>query len=351
MRAITLVSPGVVVATEAPEPTLGPEDVLVEMHFVGLCGSDLAAYRGLSPMVSYPRIPGHEVGGVIVDRGQRVPDRLRVGDHVMLSPYSHCGLCPACRIGRTNCCEFNQTLGVQRDGALTERIAIHYTKAFASGKLSLAELALVEPISVGYHATNRARVSEVDTVLVLGAGTIGLGAIVAASRKGARVVAVDIDDAKLEQARRFGAALVVNSAREDPLTVTRELTAGEGVSVAIEAIGLPQTYRLAVSAVCYAGRVAYIGYAKHEVAFDTAEFVRKELDIVGSRNALHEFPAVIGMFERGERPFSEMVSAVYPFAEAGAAFAAGRTHCAQPRGAPGRGGLSRRKPRDNAATD
>jgi L-galactonate 5-dehydrogenase len=321
VKAITLVSPGVVIEAEVPDPVVGPEDILVEMHYVGLCGSDLAAYRGLSPMVSFPRIPGHEVGGVIAEKGRLVPERLRVGDAVMVSPYSHCGLCPACRIGRTNCCEFNQTLGVQRDGALTSRIAIHYSKVFASGQLSLQELALVEPISVGYHATNRARVSEVDTVLVLGAGTIGLGAIVAAARKGARVAAVDIDDAKLAQAKRFGAALTVNSARENVLAVTRDLTNGEGVNVAIEAIGLPQTYRLAVSAVCYAGRVAYIGYAKHEVAFDTAEFVRKELDITGSRNALHVFPSVIGMFERRERPFAEMISAIYPFAESAAAFA------------------------------
>jgi threonine dehydrogenase-like Zn-dependent dehydrogenase len=295
--------------------------VLIELHYVGLCGSDLAAYRGLSPMVTYPRIPGHEVGGVIVEKGARVPDRVRVGQQVMVSPYSHCGLCPACRVGRTNCCEFNQTLGVQRDGALTATLAIHYSKVFASAGLSLRELALVEPVSVGYHATNRGRVSEVDTVLVLGAGTIGLGAIVAAARKGARVVAVDIDDAKLAQARRFGAALTINSAREDVVGVTRELTAGEGVNVAIEAIGLPLTYRLAVSAVGFAGRVVYIGYAKHEVAFETKEFVQKELDITGSRNALHVFPAVIAMFERRERPFAEMISAVYPFAEAGKAFA------------------------------
>jgi threonine dehydrogenase-like Zn-dependent dehydrogenase len=321
VRAIQLIEPRKVEVVEAPEPRLGPEDVLVEVHCIGLCGTDLSAYRGLFPLLTYPRILGHEVGGVIVAKGERVPARVRIGDRVMLDPYSNCKLCPACRAGRPNCCEFNQTLGVQRDGALAEQIAIHYEKVFASQSLSLWELALVEPLSVGYHATNRGRVSEVGTVLVLGAGTIGLGAIVAAARKGARVVAVDVDDAKLDQARRFGAQVAINSRREDVLAVTRGLTDAEGVSVAIEAIGLPETYRLAVDAVCFAGRVVYIGYAKHEVSYDTAEFVRKELEILGSRNALRVFPAVIGMVERRERPFSELISRVYPFAETGQALA------------------------------
>lgn len=319
MKAVTLVEPWRVELVEVPEPRPGPEDVLVETRYVGLCGSDLAAYRGLSPLVRFPVILGHEVGGVVVARGDRVPKRVRVGSRVMLSPYSSCGLCPACRVGRPNCCELNQTMGVQRDGALTGLLAIHYAKVFSSDELSLQELALVEPLSVGYHAVNRARVAEVDTVLVLGCGAIGLGAIVAAARKGATVIALDVDDAKLEQGRRFGARVTINSATQDPLATVRDLTAGEGVGVAVEAVGHPATYRLAVDAVSFAGRVACIGYAKAEVALDTSLFVRKELDVVGSRNALHEFPAVVQMVERRERPFTELISAVYPLAETGSA--------------------------------
>ena len=320
MKAVSLLEPRKVDFVDVPEPMVGPEDVLVEVHFVGLCGSDLAAYQGLSPMVSYPRIPGHEVSGVVVAKGERVPDRVALGDRVMVSPYSNCGLCPACRIGRVNCCERNETLGVQRDGVLTSRFAIHYGKVFGSRSLSFEELALAEPLSVGYHAANRGRVSETDTALVLGCGTIGMGVIVAAARKGARVIAVDVDEGKLAQARRFGAAVTVDSRHEDPLAVVRDLTDGEGASVAIEAIGLPLTYRLAVDAVCFAGRVVYIGYAKSEVTYDTKEFVRKELDISGSRNALHVFPSVIKMLEARERPFPELVSRVYQFGQADAAF-------------------------------
>ena len=289
--------------------------MIVEVHYVGLCGSDLNTYRGLFPLVTYPRIPGHEVSGVIVAKGEQVPEALNEGDRVMLSPYSHCGLCPACRAGRPNCCQFNQTLGVQRDGALSNRLAVPYTKIYRSATLSPVELALVEPMSVGYHAANRGQVTEMDTVLAIGCGTIGMGVISAAVRKGATVIAVDVDDGKLEVASKFGAQHTIHSAKQDVLEQVVALTNGEGVSVAIEAVGLPETFCLAVDAVAYAGRVVYIGYAKKEVCYDTTNFVRKELDIRGSRNALRVFPAVIKMMEQRQQPFSNLITRIYPFAK------------------------------------
>jgi len=320
MKAISIPEPGRAEIVEIPEPRLGPEEALIEIHKVGLCGSDLNTWRGLSPMVTYPRIPGHEVSGAIVAKGAAVPARLKEGARVMLSPYTNCNLCPACRAGRPNCCQFNETLGVQRDGALTKRVAIHYSKVFASDVLSFDELALAEPLSVGYHAANRGRVRETDTVLILGCGTIGLGAIAAAARKGARVIAADIDDVKIAMARKFGAREGINSAKEDIEKRVGELTGGEGVNVAIEAIGLPQTFRQAVELAAYAGRVVYIGYAKAEVAYDTKKFVSKELDIMGSRNALLVFPVVIQMLEERAMPFEEMITRTYPFDKAAAAF-------------------------------
>jgi threonine dehydrogenase-like Zn-dependent dehydrogenase len=198
---------------------------------------------------------------------------------------------------------------------MVERLAMHYSKVFASPVLGLKELALVEPMSVGYHAANRGQVSEVDTVLVIGSGTIGMGAIAAAVRKGAAVIVADIDDAKLEMASRFGAQHTIHSGREDLLDRVLHITGGEGVNVAIEAVGLPQTYRLAVDAACYAGRVVYVGYANQEVSYNTTNFVRKELDIRGSRNALRVFPAVIKMLEVRQQPFTDLITRVYPFNE------------------------------------
>jgi|YNPNPStandDraft_1061719.scaffolds.fasta_scaffold00420_10 threonine dehydrogenase-like Zn-dependent dehydrogenase len=321
MRAVSIVAPRQVAGVEVPDPSPGPDEVLLQVHYVGLCGSDLNTFRGLNPLVTYPRIPGHEVSGVIVAKGAAVPERLGLGQRVMVSPYSACGLCPACRVGRPNCCQFNETLGVQRDGALAPWLAVPYAQVYGSDKLSLQELALVEPLSVGYHAANRGRVSEADTVLVLGAGTVGLGAIAASARKGATVIACDIDEDKLRLATLLGATHVIHSAQEDPLARVRELTGGEGVSVAIEAVGLPATYRLAVEAASFAGRVVYIGYAKEQVTFDTTAFVRKELDILGARNALRVFPSVIQMLERRERPFLKLISRIYPLAQTAQALA------------------------------
>jgi threonine dehydrogenase-like Zn-dependent dehydrogenase len=321
MKAFAMSGPRRGEFVEVPDPELGPEDVMIETRFVGLCGTDLNTWRGLSPMVRYPRIVGHEIGGSVVARGAAVPETVRVGARVMVAPYTNCGLCPSCLAGRPNCCQFNRTLGVQRDGALTARIAVPYGKVFAGESLSFEELALAEPLGVGYHTANRGRVRETDTVLVLGCGAIGLGAIAASARKGATVIAVDIDDAKLDMARRFGARHTVNSRNRPVEEAARELTGGSGPSVAIEAIGLPATFRLAVDAVAYAGRVVYVGHAKDEVTYDARLFVAKELDILGARNALLVFPTVLRMLEERAVPFGEMITRVYPFEQAAQAFA------------------------------
>jgi len=320
MRAVSIARPGTVTTVDLQEPELGPDDVLLSIRFIGLCGSDLNAFRGLSPNVTYPLIPGHEIGAVVAAKGDRVPDSVHIGARVTVSPYSSCGDCPACRAGRRNCCQFNRTLGVQRDGALTERISVHYADIVSSDVLTLQELALVEPMTVGYHAANRGRASEVDTVLVIGCGAIGMGAIAAAARKGATVIAADIDDGKLALSERFGARHTVNSSTCDLLGALQDQTDGDGVSVVIEAVGLPGTYRLAVEAAAYAGRVVYVGYAKQPVTYDSTEFVRKELDIMGSRNALLEFPAVVAMIERREFPFADLITRVVPLDEAAQAF-------------------------------
>lgn len=315
MKAVTFLAPKKVKIIDISEPILREEDVLVDIHYVGLCGSDLSTYRGLMPMVEYPRIPGHEISGVIIEKGRKVPEKIKIGSRVMLSPYTSCGVCPACRIGRENTCQFNQTLGVQRDGALTTQIAIPYYKIFSSEKLDFKELALIEPLSVGYNAANRGAVTEIDTVLVLGCGTIGMGVVAACARKGATVIAVDVDDQKLSMAKILGASYTIHSIREDISQRISEITNNEGVNVAIEAAGVPELFRMAVQETCFAGRVVYVGYTKQEVSYDTKLFVRKELTISGSRNALHVFPAVIQMVEKSEIPFKKLISRIAAFDE------------------------------------
>lgn len=320
MKAYTLKSAGIIEKIERDEPVIGPADVLIDVHYVGLCGSDLNSFRGQMPLVTYPRIPGHEISGVIQSKGINVPGHINIGDNVTVSPYTHCGLCPACRQGRTNACEFNQTLGVQRDGGLQEKIAIPYEKVFKSNLLSLQELALVEPLSVGYHATNMGKVTENDSVLIIGCGTIGMGALYAAVWKGAQVIALDIDDEKLDTAKKYGATHGINSTKVNAKETINTLTNNEGVSVVIEAVGHAETIRMAIDLVAFTGRVVYIGYAKSDVEIDTRQIVRKELNISGSRNALDVFPAVISMLEKRDKPYPEMITRVFPFNETEAAF-------------------------------
>lgn len=320
MKAFAIKEQGVVGALEIPEPKMGAGDVLIEVHYIGLCGSDLNSYRGLMPFVTLPRIPGHEISGIVLEKGELVPDSIQKGDQVTVSPYTNCGVCPACRQGRVNCCQFNQTLGVQRDGALTQWIAVPFEKVFGSKKLSLKELTLVEPMSVGYHGANRGSVCETDIVLLLGCGTIGMGALCAAVRKGATVIALDIDDAKLEVAKKFGATYTVNSMKENAREAVMKYTNNEGASIAIEAAGTPVTFNLALDLVSFAGRVVSIGYSKNETAIKTQLIVSKELNIYGSRNALRVFPSVISMFERRERPFTDMITKIVPFEQTPEAF-------------------------------
>ena len=316
MKALTILEPTKVEFIDVPEPEPGEEGVLVKIHYLGLCGSDLKIYRGSMPMQDYPRIPGHEISGVIAAKGKNVPEDFVIGEKVMVSPYTHCGVCPACRIGRTNTCEFNETYGVQRDGALTQMVAVHYSKVYSSKILSPKELALVEPLSVGYHAANRGQVTEVDDVLIIGCGAIGMGAISACVRKGAIVIVADIDDDKLAQAKALGAHHLLNSEKIEVREAIAELTSGKGVSVAIEAAGAPQTYQLAVDVVSFAGRVVFIGYTRDAVNLNTNLVVRKELTVTGSRNALHVFPAVIRMMEKREFRFENFITRIYPFDQA-----------------------------------
>lgn len=313
MKAFAIKEQGLIAAIEITEPTIGPMDVLLEVHYIGLCGSDLNSFRGLMPLVTLPRVPGHEISGIIIEKGTNVPNTINIGDKATISPYTNCGICPACRAGRVNTCEFNQTLGVQREGALTKYIAVPFENIFVSRTLSLQELVLVEPLSVGYHGANRGHVCETDTVVLIGCGTIGMGALCAAVRKGATVIAVDIDNAKLSQAKKYGATYTINSAKENATEAIMSITNKEGANIAIEAAGTQATYKFALDAVCFGGRIVFIGYPKHEVSLEAPLLVRKEVDIYGSRNALRVFPSVINMLEKKERPFTDMITKIFPF--------------------------------------
>ena len=313
MKAVQVQAPAVAGLVDVPDLTKPPEnEILLRIDLVGMCGTDLTTFRGGNPMVAFPRILGHEVAATVVEGA---PD-LAAGTKVTVSPYTHCGRCASCRCGRFNACQNNQTMGVQRDGAMTEYISLSREKLYTAN-LSTKELCLVEPLTVGAHAAARGRVMPEDTVAVFGCGGIGLGAIASAVFRGATTIAIDMDDRKLEIARKAGAAHLINTANQDLHTRLAEITSGLGPDVVIEAIGLPLTFRAAVEEVAFTGRVVYIGYTKEPVSYETRLFVQKELDILGSRNALPEdFRAVIRMLESGKFPVEDAVSAIVPPEEA-----------------------------------
>ena len=275
------------------------------------------SFRGLNPLVSYPRILGHEASATVIEDRGRDGGVLPAGTNVTISPYTSCGECSSCQRGRPNACQFNQTLGVQRDGALTEFLVMPRTKLYPA-KLTLKGLCLVEPLTVGFHVARHAgRVSKDDTVAIWGCGGVGLGVVAAAGSRGARTICIDVDDEKLELARMAGGQLTINSKREPLHERLLEMTQGRGPDVAIEAIGTAATFRAAVEEVSFTGRVVYIGYAKEPVIYETRLFVQKELDILGSRNAQPEdFAAVIKLLESRMFPIDQAISSVVPLEEA-----------------------------------
>mgnify|MGYP000810732533 FL=1 len=311
MKAVQIVNPSEMKVVELEKPTVGAGEVLVRIKYVGFCGSDLNTFLGRNPMVKLPVIPGHEVGAVIEEIGPNVPAGFEKGMNVTLNPYTNCGKCASCRNGRVNACEHNETLGVQRNGAMCEYIALPWSKIIPAHRIPPRDCALIEPMSVGFHAVSRAQVTDIDIVMVIGCGMIGMGAIVRSALRGATVIAVDLDDEKLELAKRIGAHHTINSMTENVHECLTKITEGLGPDVVIEAVGSPATYVMAVNEVGFTGRVVCIGYAKSEVSFQTKYFVQKELDIRGSRNALPtDFRAVIRYMEQGTCPKDELISKV-----------------------------------------
>ncbi len=322
MQAFVINEPGTCGLTESvAKPQITSDQVLVKIKKVGFCGSDLNTFRGLNPIVSYPRIPGHEIAAEIVETGAEVPADLKVGAKVLVLPYTTCGTCWSCLSGRPNACKNNQTLGVQQDGGMTEYLAVDHEKIVANlDALSFSQIAIVEPLAVGCHAARRAEGKAGETMLVFGCGMVGLGAIAKGNDDGATVIAVDIDDDKLDLARNFGATHTINSKTQNLEEEVLRLTDGHGASVAIEAIGFDQTFIAAVDLVAFSGRVVYVGYVKNKVAFDTKIFVMKEIQIRGARNAIkQDFVDVLELMKKLDLPIERLISKDVKLADAGEA--------------------------------
>ncbi len=322
MKTVMIDKPFEIAVGETAFPEVKEGEALLKVRYGGICGADVASYTGNQPFTTYPRIPGHEFSAEIVE----IPENdkgLKPGDLVTCNPYFNCGSCYSCKRGFVNCCTDNQTMGVQRDGAFREYITMPVERIIPGKGLSAKELALIEPFSISWHACSRAQIKPGDHVLIMGAGPIGLFALIAAKVKGAKVTSCDLLDGRLQKAKMYGADHIVNSKTQDLTAETARITGGNGFDVCIEACGAPETFLACIEQAAFAANIILIGNGKRETSFVHSVLLKKELNVFGSRNALtRDFEQLIDVVASGKVDVLQMVSGVYPIEKAAQAFEA-----------------------------
>jgi len=324
MQVLLLEEPKHLRFIDVPEPPPpGPGEAVVRVHAVGICGTDYGGYLGKMPFFSYPRIPGHELGVEVVAVGSDVK-HVQAGDRCCVEPYINCQQCHSCRRGLTNCCVNHQTLGVHCDGGLRPLFTVPARKLHPSPRLTHAQNALVETLAIGCHAIDRGAPGPLDTVLVIGAGPIGLSAVEFARLSGARVIVMDRVPERLEFVRaRMGVAdtlLATDAAANE--AALRGLTGGDLCTVVVDATGSAASMAEALGYCSFGGRLVYVGITQAELVFPHAPVMhRRELSILASRNALsRDFTRIIGLIEEGRIDTRPWITHEIAFADTIAAF-------------------------------
>ncbi len=304
MKAIQLEKPENFRVIDIDEPSAPASgEALVRVHNVGICGTDLSGYLGKMPFFQYPRIPGHELGVEVLAVGQGVTN-VKPGDRCSVEPYINCQNCIACRRGHGNCCVNLKVLGVMTDGGLREKFIVPARKLHRATKLSFEQLALVETLAIGCHSVDRGTPQKDDTILVIGAGPIGLSAIVFAKLSGAKTIVLDMNAARLEFCKKtmgVDATLMTGATAEETAKALREINGGELATVVIDATG---SYRSMSDAFFYlapTGKLVYVGITTGEVTFKHPTLHRPEGTVLASRNAMPaDFGRIISLIEEGK---------------------------------------------------
>lgn len=319
MKVIQVSKPGEIEITKKPIPSIKKGEALLRIKYCGICGSDVATFTGNQPFASYPRIPGHEFSAEIVEIEEN-PYGLKKGMIVTANPYFNCGHCYSCERGKVNCCESNETMGVQRDGSFQEYVAMPIERIYDGKGLSPKILALVEPFSIGYHAINRVNVQKGDNVLVVGSGAIGMFAMISAKQRGAKVYVTDMLEGRLKKALEMGADGVINSKTEDLDKRVREITNSKGMDVCIEAVGRAETFLKCIDEAAFGSKIVLIGNGKTQTTLNQSILVKKELDVYGSRNSLNDFVPLIDLISSGKVKVDDMITDEFAFDHAIDAF-------------------------------
>ncbi len=330
---------GKVCVEEIEKPVRKPGEALLKILYGGICGSDNGSYRGTFAYAKYPLIPGHEFSAQVIDVDEDNEYGIKKGMIVTCNPYMNCGHCYSCLHGHVNACMNNQTLGCQRDGAFREYFTMPVERCYDGKGMDAKLLAAIEPFCISYHGVSRADVKEGETVLVVGAGTIGVLAAAAAHAKGAKVYIADAVQGKLDIAMSLGVAEgTIYNDLSDPdsfmrqvreITGEEEYIGGDGAShcdpkgfdVTIEAVGLPSTFQNCIDAACFGGRVVLIGVGKQNLDFNFTLIQKKELNVYGSRNAMKkDFIELIDLVNAGSVPLDRIITNSYELDKAVDAF-------------------------------
>ena len=321
MKAVQFLKPGEIRIIERPVPAIeSPTQVLVRVHYVGICGSDLHIAHGTNAFATYPRVFGHEMAGEVVETGAGVAS-LKPGDHVILEPITYCGTCYACTHGQPNVCANLQVSGVRVDGAaaqylVAEEKSLNRIRADVPWEVAV----LTEPLTIGSQSCERAELCAGDLVLINGAGTIGLCVLMNAKLRGATCIVTDIFDDKLEYARSIGADYTINVRGKDLREEVERLAGVEAVNVFIDAVGHVPSVETAFDLLSSAGRMVLLGFGTERVQFPFLTVTRKQLRISGSRLQAGQFPPVIRWIEEGRFPVGDFVTRCFALSEAKEAF-------------------------------
>jgi 2-desacetyl-2-hydroxyethyl bacteriochlorophyllide A dehydrogenase len=314
MLTVICESPGTLSAHHRPKPLRGEDEVLLRVKRVGVCGTDLHIFTGNQPYLDYPRVMGHEVSGIV----EEVPpaSHLAPGDMVYVMPYLSCGECIACRQGKTNCCVYIQVLGVHRDGAFTEYLSIPQRFVHKAEGVTLDQAAMVEFLAIGAHAARRAAVRAVQSVLVVGAGPIGMAAMIFCGLRGAQVTALDTRRDRLDFcAAHLGTSACVQVSDGDERQLAA-LTEGEFFDVVVDATGNSKAMERGFRFVAHGGTYVLISIVGATISFADPEFHKREMTLLGSRNATTEdFETVLAAMRAGRIPTAALNTHRLPLAE------------------------------------
>lgn len=330
MKALVLTDYNCFEYTEAPEPDVGPDDVLVKVAACGVCGSDVHGMDGSTGRRVPPLIMGHEASGTVAAVGEAVKD-LAEGDRVTFDSTVYCGTCGYCRNGLINLCDRRQVLGVscgdyRRDGAFAEYVAVPRRIVYPlPDGLPFEHAAMVEPLSVAVHAVYRTPVALNDTAVVVGAGVIGLLLVQVLRAAGCgRILAVDVQADRLDLAQALGADHTLNAGAADAEAAVLDWAGGDGADVAFEAVGVPSTVALAVASLRKGGALALVGNVSATVEFPLQAAVTRQLSVYGSCASCGEYPACLDLMAQGTVNVTPLISAVAPLSEGAEWF--GRLH-------------------------